>query len=128
MKCSAGDLGCWMGEVEQMVRYAYWNSGCTGIVIGISGGVDSAVAAAFCCRAVGPERVLGLFLPSSVNSLHDLQDAEALCAKLGMEQRTISIEPLVEVFRAMDGFTSSPYLLGNLMARIRMAVLYYHAN
>ena len=124
----ADDLGCRMGQVEQMIRYAYWTSGCTGIVVGVSGGVDSAVAAAFCCRAVGPERVLGLFLPSSVSNLHDLQDAEALCAKLGMEHRTISIEPLLEAFRAMPGFTSSPYLLGNLMARIRMAVLYYHAN
>jgi NAD+ synthase len=111
-----------------MIRYAYWTSGCTGIVVGVSGGVDSAVAAAFCCRAVGPERVLGLLLPSSVSNPSDLQDAEALCAKLGMEHRTISIEPLLEAFSAMPGFTSSPFLLGNLMARIRMAVLYYHAN
>jgi NAD+ synthase len=124
----ADDLLCRMGQVEQMIRYAYWTSGCTGIVVGVSGGVDSAVTAAFCCRAVGPERVLGLLLPSSVSNPHDLKDAEELCAKLGMEHRTISIEPLLEVFRAMDGFTSSPYLLGNLMARIRMAVLYYHAN
>jgi NAD+ synthase len=124
----ADDLLCRMGQVEQMIRYAYWKSGCTGIVVGVSGGVDSAVAAAFCCRAVGPERVLGILLPSSVSSLNDLQDAEALCATLGMEHRTISIEPLLEAFRAMPGFTSSPYLLGNLMARIRMAVLYYHAN
>ena len=124
----ADDLLCRMGQVEQMIRYAYWTSGCTGIVVGVSGGVDSAVAAAFCCRAVGPERVLGLFLPSSVSTMHDLQDAEALCAKLGMDQRTISIEPLLEAFREMPGFTSSPYLIGNLMARVRMAVLYFHAN
>jgi NAD+ synthase len=45
-----------------------------------------------------------------------------------MEQRTISIEPLLEAFREMPGFTSSPYLVGNLMARVRMAVLYFHAN
>ena len=67
MQCSAGDLGCRMGQVEQMIRYAYWNSGCKGIVIGVSGGVDSAVAAAFCCRAVGPDKVLGLSLPSAVS-------------------------------------------------------------
>jgi hypothetical protein len=47
---------------------------------------------------------------------------------LGMEHRTISIEPMLAGFRQMPGFTDIPYLLGNLMARIRMTVLYYHAN
>ena len=128
MQCSAGDLGCWMGQVEQMIRYAYWNSGCKGIVIGVSGGVDSAVAASFCCRAIGPDNVLGLSLPSAVSNKRDCEDARMLCTKLGMEHRIISIEPMLAGFRQMPGFTASPYLLGNLMARIRMAVLYYHAN
>jgi NAD+ synthase len=128
MKCSTGDLGCWMGQVEQMIRYAYWNSGCKGIVIGVSGGVDSAVAAAFCCRAVGPDKVLGLSLPSAVSSKQDCEDAAALCASLGMEHRIISIEPMLSGFRDLAGLTGSPYLLGNLMARIRMTVLYFHAN
>jgi NAD+ synthase len=128
MQCAAGDLGCRMGQVEQMIRYVYWNSGCTGIVIGVSGGVDSAVAAAFCCRAIGPDRVLGLSLPSAVSNNKDCEDAAALCAMLRMEHRIISIEPILDTFRQLPGFTASPYLLGNLMARIRMAVLYYHAN
>lgn len=128
MQCSAGDLGCRMGQVEQMIRYAYWNSGCTGIVIGISGGVDSAVAASFCCRAVGPDRVLGLSLPSAISSRHDCDDAATLCRGLGMEHRIMSIEPMLAGFRNMPGFSESRALLGNLMARIRMAVLYYHAN
>jgi NAD+ synthase len=117
-----------MGQVEQMIRYVFWNSGCSGIVIGVSGGVDSAVAAAFCCRAVGPEKVLGLSLPSAVSSRRDCEDAALLCTKFGMEHRTISIEPALVAFRQIPGFTASPDLLGNLMARIRMAVLYYHAN
>ncbi|RPI35610.1 MAG: NAD+ synthase [Methanoregulaceae archaeon] len=117
-----------MGQVEQMIRYAYWNSGCKGIVLGISGGVDSAVAAAFCCRAVGPDKVLGLSLPSAVSSGKDCEDAAALCLSLGIEHRTISIEPMLAVYRQLPGFSASPYLLGNLMARIRMTVLYYHAN
>ena len=122
------ELGCRMGQVEQMIRYAYWNSGCTGIVVGVSGGVDSAVAAAFCCRAVGPEKVLGLSLPTSVSNPQDVKDAQVLCASLGMEHRAINIDPMLEAFRTLPGFTESPYLLGNLMARIRMTVLYYHAN
>lgn len=121
-------LGCRMGRVEQMVRYAYWNSGCKGIVIGVSGGVDSAVAAAFCCRAIGPENVLGLSLPTSVSNPADLTDAASLCSRLGMEHRAINIDPILEGFRTLPGFVGTPYLLGNLMARVRMSVLYYHAN
>ena len=128
MKSSAGDLGCRMGQVEQMIRYAYWNSGCTGIVIGVSGGVDSAVAAAFCCRAVGPDKVLGLSLPSAVSAKKDCEDAAALCTALGMEHRIISIEPMLTGFQELPGLYESPYLMGNLMARVRMTVLFYHAN
>ena len=122
------ELGCRMGQVEQMIRYAYWTSQCKGIVVGLSGGVDSAVAATFCCRAIGGEKVLGLSLPSSVSNPADIKDAEALCGQTGMEHRVISIEPMLEGFRTMPEFTESRYLLGNMMARIRMAVLYYHAN
>lgn len=128
MKCSIGDLGCRMGQVEQMIRYTCWNSSCREIVIGISGGVDSAVAAAFCCRAVGPGNVLGLSLPSAVSNKQDCEDAAALCSMLGMEHRIISIEPVLAGFRQLPGFTATPYEMGNLMARVRMAVLYYHAN
>jgi NAD+ synthase len=123
-----GDRGCAMGRIEQMIRYAVWSSGQERIVIGISGGVDSAVAAAFCCRAVGGERVLALTLPTTVTPEDDIADARLLCRQLGMEHQVIPIEPILDAYRALPGFTASPYLLGNLMARTRMAVLYYAAN
>jgi len=122
------EMGCRMGRVEQMIRYAYWSSRTEGIVVGASGGVDSAVALAFCCRAIGPDRVLALSLPSQVSNPQDTQDAASLCASLGVRHRTITIEPMLAAYRAMPGFVGTPYLIGNLMARIRMAVLYYHAN
>ncbi len=122
------ELGCRMGQVEQMIRYAYWNSGCKGIVIGVSGGVDSAVAAVFCCRAIGADKVLALSLPSAVSNPEDICDAATLCTTFGMAHRIVSIAPMLDAFESMPGFFSSPYLLGNLMARIRMTVLYYHAN
>jgi len=122
------ELGCRMGRVEQMIRYAYWNTGCKGIVIGLSGGIDSAVAAAFCCRAIEPENVLGLSLPSSVSNPQDREDAAVLCRQLGMQHRTVPIDPMLAGYKTLPGFVETPYLLGNLMARIRMTVLYYHAN
>ncbi len=122
------ELGCRMGQVEQMIRYAYWDSGSRGIVVGLSGGVDSAVAAVFCCRAIGGEKVTGLSLPSAITSPADIKDAATLCAKWGMKHHVVSIEPMLDAFRTMPEFRDSRYLLGNLMARTRMAILYYHAN
>ena len=124
----AAELGCRLGQIEQMIRYAYWNSGCKGIVIGVSGGVDSAVAATFCCRAIGSDKVLGLSLPSAISNPEDCKDAATLCARLGIEHKVISIEPMLEGFRTMPEYTGSRYLTGNLMARTRMAVVYYYAN
>jgi NAD+ synthase len=117
-----------MGRVEQMIRYAYWNAGSKGIVIGLSGGIDSAVAAAFSCRAIGPGNVLGLSLPTFVSNPADIRDATELCRGLGMQHMVISIDPILAGFRSMPGFVETPYLFGNLMARTRMAVLYYYAN
>lgn len=122
------ETGCALGRIEQLIRHAYWSSGASGIVIGLSGGIDSAVAATMCCRAVGGERVRALVLPSSVTLREDIEDAHEICRRLHMECQVISIDPVLDSFRAMPGYTESPYLLGNLMARTRMAILYYHAN
>ena len=51
--CGCG-TGCEIERIEQLIRQVFWSSGAKGIVLGISGGVDSALAAALCCGAVGP--------------------------------------------------------------------------
>jgi len=122
------DLGCRMGRIEQMIRYTLWNSGCSRIVIGVSGGIDSAVAAAFCEKAIGGKNILGLSMPSLVSREEDLEDAEMLCEQLGITHLTVPIDPMMEAFHGMPGFVGTPYLEGNLMARSRMAILYYYAN
>lgn len=123
-----GGCGCVLVRIEQLVRHAYWEAGSEGVVVGVSGGVDSAVAAAVCAKALGPDAVLALSLPSGVSAPEDLEDAAALCGRLGCEHRVVPIEPVLAVYRALPGFEETPYLLGNLMARTRMAVLYYYAN
>lgn len=122
------EMGCTIGQVEQLIRYAFWSSGSSGIVLGMSGGIDSSVAATFCCRAIGGDRVLGLILPSIVTREEDITDAQELCRALGMEYRTFGVDPLLAGFATIPGYEESPYLRGNLMARIRMTVLYYFAN
>lgn len=120
--------GCALGKIEQMIRYSCWQSGLEKIVIGVSGGIDSAVTSVLCCRAIGSDRVLGLTLPTAVTSGDDIRDATDFCSSLGMEHRVISIDPHLEAYRQMPVFVETPYLIGNLMARTRMVVLYYYAN
>jgi NAD+ synthase len=122
------DQGCALGRIEQMIRYTVWRSGAKGVVVGISGGVDSAVAAAMCCRAVSSDMVLGLIMPSAVMRKDDVSDAKDLCKRLGIHYELISIEPFLDVYRSLHGFRETPVLLGNLMARTRMTILYYYAN
>lgn len=122
------DRGCALGRIEQMIRYTVWNSGSRGVVVGISGGVDSAVAAAMCCRALSGGNVLGLTLPSAVTNEPDINDAVELCRALGMKHEIISIEPILDSYRSLPGYVESPAVLGNLMARTRMTILYYFAN
>ncbi len=125
---ATGGCGCALVRIEQLVRHASWEAGADGVVVGVSGGVDSAVATAVCAKALGPDAVLGLSLPSAVSAPEDLEDATALCNLIGCEHRVVPIEPVLEGYRSLPGFEPDPYLFGNLMARTRMAVLYYYAN
>ncbi len=100
----------------------------TGYVVGISGGVDSALVATLCSLAVGSSHVLGIYMPSEVTPPEDSVDVSALASRLSIRVETIPIGGIVNQYRTLPGFVESPYLMGNLMARTRMAVLYYVAN
>ena len=120
--------GCECERIEQMIRHSVWSSGREKIVIGLSGGIDSAVAAVLCVRAVGAENVLGYLLPSDVTPEKDIDDVLALCKKFGIKNETVSISGILNEFEKLPGYTNTPYLKGNLMARVRMTTLYYYAN
>jgi NAD+ synthase len=115
-------------KISVLLRDTLKKSNAGGYVVGISGGVDSALAATLCCRAVGPARVRGIFLPSAVTPARDAADVAELAEFLSMRIETIPIDPVIRQYRTMPGFQDTPYLTGNLMARTRMAILYYTAN
>ena len=99
-----------------------------GFIVGLSGGIDSGVAATLCVRAAGPEKVQGIFLPSAVTPSEDAADVQMLADFLKIQVMTIPIGPVIDQYRKMPGFTETSYLVGNLMARTRMTILYYYAN
>jgi len=97
------------------------------VVIGLSGGVDSALVAAIAADAVGPEHVHGVLMPSRYSSDHSISDAVALADNLGVEYRTIAIEP---GHAALMGMLASSYdgqSIGlaeeNLQSRLRAVTL-----
>lgn len=70
-----------------------------GAVIGLSGGIDSAVTAHLAVEALGADRVLGVLMPGPFSSEHSVHDAEALAHNLGIEARTVDIRPIYEAYR-----------------------------
>lgn len=120
--------GCECERIEQMIRHTLWSSGKKKIIVGVSGGVDSALSVALSAGAVGSENVHGYFLPSDVTPDGDLSDVGELCEKFGIALTTVPISQIVGSFETIPGYEETEYLRGNLMARIRMTLLYYYAN
>ena len=117
-------IGCEIVKIKDHMRSAVWNARAAGFVVGISGGIDSAVACALAAKAVGPERVLGVSMPVSSNSPQDAADAKALCDVLGVRLITVPLGDVQEAFLAKEHITGTPLLAGNIASRLRMTALY----
>lgn len=105
------------------VRDAMRKNGFNHAVIGLSGGIDSALSTFIATEALGPENVLAIRMPYRASSSASLADADAVIQKLGIRHDTVDItpmvEPLFERFPDMDNVRR-----GNVMARQRMIILY----
>ena len=107
-------------------------NGFSDVLIGLSGGVDSALVAAVAVDALGRERVSGVLMPSRYSSDHSISDAEALATNLGIQVFTVPIEPAHAAFEAMlapvfEG-TAAGLAEENVQARIRGNVLMTMSN
>ncbi|MEM4416688.1 MAG: NAD+ synthase [Nitrososphaerota archaeon] len=107
-------------------------AGAEGVVVGLSGGVDSSVVATLCVRAVSRERVLGLIMPAGFTPAEDVEDARWLASWLQIRHKIIPIDPIVSAYASQLGVDierpDSRLAYANLRARIRMSILYFHAN
>lgn len=110
----------WSVLVEGLRQYCL-KTGQHSIVLGLSGGIDSAVCAALACEAIGSENVIGVALPSRYSSDHSLSDAEELAKNFELDYRVLPIEKAHKAFEETMEF--SPLAAENLQARIRAVLL-----
>ena len=120
------------------IREIAEKQGFTRVIIGISGGKDSTVAAALCARALGRENVYGVMMPDGVQA--DIADSQRVCQVLGINQLTVNIGPMPEALRAATDQFGSKAKEGefsvayhresdvNVGPRLRMTTLRYMAQ
>ncbi len=105
------------------IRDSITKAGMSRAVIGLSGGIDSALSAYLSAEALGADNVLALRMPYKTSSASSMNDAEAVIEDLGLPHQTLPItamaDPLIERFEDM-----SKLRRGNIMARLRMITLY----
>ena len=107
-------------------------NGFTDVVLGLSGGMDSSLVTVIAADAIGPERVHAVALPSRYSSEGSITDAERLCGNLGVELRTIPIEPpftaMLDLLAPSFSGVEPDITEENLQGRIRAALLMALAN
>ena len=109
--------------VVDFIRREVTRIGLERVVLGLSGGIDSAVSAALAARALGPDAVLGVMMPYRTSSPESLADALAVAENCGIRTETVAITEQIDAY-----FTAFPdadnLRRGNKMARERMTILY----
>jgi NAD+ synthase len=118
-------------RIQRFIKDYVETTGMKGIVLGVSGGIDSCTVAAISARAIGGDKVLGLMLPEKeTRSFKDIEHAKLVAKKFHFKTEAIDItSPLEAFYSSMRIYDPSDKLSkGNIKARTRMIYLYYYAN
>ena len=119
--------------IAEFIRGQLEQAGFERAVLGLSGGIDSAVVAYLVAEAIGAERLLAVMMPYRTSSPASRGDAEAVVADLGCASELVEISAMVDGYfgtdgtpgaAGPDGLDATPLRRGNFAARMRMAVLY----
>ena len=126
------DLESASDEIQKFTKEVVRSANASGVVLGLSGGVDSTLTAALCTRALGKDKVLGLMMPTSFTPERDNEDAAELAEMLGIRVKKVRIDSICDAFVEALGIgaddAKSRIPLANIRARIRMIIPYFYAN
>ncbi|TFG97063.1 NAD+ synthase [Candidatus Thorarchaeota archaeon] len=112
--------------IVDFIRDYVANAGVKGVILGLSGGIDSSLVATLACEAIGPENVLGIMLPVDVEKdAKNISDARLVAEQLGMNHEVFELK---EAVAAYDSLNLDKVSRGNLAARLRMVTWYARAN
>jgi NH(3)-dependent NAD(+) synthetase (EC 6.3.1.5) len=114
-------------ELEKISHFITGELAGKDAVVGVSGGVDSALVLSILARALPKEKIHAFFMPDSNTPKTDSDDVKKLSDALGIEIRTIDIGSVADAFRALLSIEDRS-AMGNVKSRTRMIVLYYFAN
>ncbi|MCW4018498.1 MAG: NAD+ synthase [Candidatus Bathyarchaeota archaeon] len=135
MKLEASVLELHFDDVEtrikRFIKTYVENAGAKGIVLGMSGGIDSNTIAALSALAIGGDKVLGIMLPEAETyNPQDIEDAKKVADQFGIQTQVCDMTAALEgIYKSMPIFDPNDRLCkGNIKARTRMICLYYHAN
>ncbi len=113
-------------EIQEWIKNYINSANVNGVVVGISGGIDSAVTTTLCVKALGKENVIGLGLPCS-SSAQDLNDAKKLAEILGIKFLIFELTDIYNEFvnKSSSLFESNKLATANLKPRLRMMTIYF---
>ncbi len=111
-------------RIIEFIRTELTKAGLSKLIIGLSGGIDSAVTTTLSTKAIGKENVIAVMMPYKSSHPDSLKHAEEFAKILGIQYEIIDISPMVDAY--FDNYASNADILrkGNLMARERMCILY----
>ncbi len=109
--------------IKRFISGKLLQSGLDGFVVGLSGGIDSAVSATLATEAVGREKVLAVLMPYRTSSENSVTDAMELIGRLGIAHRTVDISPMIDAYFS-EIEAPGQVRRGNKMARERMSILF----
>jgi NAD+ synthase len=118
-------------KIHRFIIEAVENTGLNGVVVNVSGGIDSAVTVHLAVQALGPERVTAITIPErDVTPRGDITDVMLHCEQLNLTCNTVDITPILHVMHdILPGYDITDRITcGNIRSRLRMIIAYHRAN
>ncbi|MEX1294818.1 MAG: NAD+ synthase [Candidatus Limnocylindrales bacterium] len=121
------DTGAARRIIGEFIRAQLDQAGFDRVLLGLSGGIDSALVAYLAAEAIGPANVLAVLMPYKTSSPESRGDAETIVEDLGLPHELVDISAIVDGYFDESRADAAPLRRGNFMARARMCVLYDHS-